>query len=256
MSLDSAEDDSTDGLEGFRRYRSTRDRSLRNELIEEHIGFAYHLADGYADRGMDRADLRQVAIIGLVKSVERFDPDRGVAFATFARPYILGEIRHLFRDTGWEVHVPRSIKDISQRVRQAIEEIRVARGREPTVQEIADEAGATVDDVLAAMDAVRVTRTQRFEAASSVRAADKLLPRSVDKGFRDVERRDLLQSLLSELDDRDQLIIHARFVDELTQSDIAEMVGVSQVHVSRILRKTIAQLQLRLADEGWAADDL
>lgn len=235
-------------LAAFRRYRSTRDRSLRNTIIEAHQGFAYHLARQYTGRGIDDADLRQVAIIGLVKAVERFDPDRGVSFATFARPFIVGELRHTFRDSGWEVSVPRSVKEAAQRVRASVEALRAETRAEPSVRDIADDAGLTVDEVLTAMDAVRVTRTKRFEAVSEPSTSERMQPRHLETGYSEVETRELLEDVIGELDERDQRIVHARFVLERTQSEIAEEVGVSQVHVSRMLRRILAQLRQRLED--------
>jgi RNA polymerase sigma-B factor len=239
-------DEADTDLAAFRRHRSTGDRSIRNALVEANQGFAYYLAQQYVNRGIELDDLRQVAIIGLVKAVDRFDPDRGAPFATFARPFIVGEIRHFFRDTGWEVHVPRPVKEASQRVRAASESLRRRTGREPTPADVASETGLTVDEVLTALDAARVTRTRRLGVDGA--ASDGLEPRQLDPGFLDVERRQLLSELLDDLDERERQIIHARFVLEQSQSEIAEAIGVSQVHVSRLIRQILARLQRRLMD--------
>jgi RNA polymerase sigma-B factor len=238
-----------DELEEFRRYRSSGDRSLRNRLVERHQGFAYYLAKSYAGRGLDLDDLRQVAVIGLVKAVERFDPDRGAAFATFARPFVVGELRHHFRDKSWELCVPRSLKEDSQRVRSAIETLRSRVGREPRVADVAEEAGLGVDDVLAAMEAMRTTRTRRFEASPAGAAPlEQLHPRVDESGFQRVENRAVLAGLLDDLGERERFIVHARFVEERSQSDIADEVGISQVHVSRLLRQSLTSMGQRLED--------
>ncbi len=231
----------------FERYAVSKDRSLRNQLVEVNLGLAYHLTQRYEGKGVESADLRQVAVVGLVKAVERFDHTRGVTFATFARPFIVGEMRHHFRDLGWELHVPRPTKERAQRVRRSVETLRSELGREPQVEDVAHDTGLTVDEVVDALDASRVTRTKRFEAGGSTGAPPEYMqPSSPDGGYLDVERRELLDGLLATLDERERHIVVARFVDEKSQQEIADEVGVSQVHVSRLLRKTLAQLQEQL----------
>ncbi len=236
-----------DDLDDFRDYRRAGGRQRRNALIERHQGLAYHLAGRYQDNGIERDDLRQVAVLGLVKAVERFDPERGVAFAAFAKPFILGELRHHFRDLGWELHVPRPLKDRSQQVRAAVSALRAAGHEEPTAGDVAAETGLTVDEVLEALDVARSTRTRRFEAeATATGQADHLHPRTEDEGYPMVENRVVLEELLSELDERDQRIVTARFFEELSQQAIAEELGISQVHVSRLLTRILARLQERV----------
>lgn len=241
-----------DGLTAFRDYRSSGDRSLRNRLVEEHQGLAYHFAHRYADRGIETDDLRQVAVLGLVKAVERFDPDRGVDFASFARPYVVGELRHHFRDLGWEVHVPRSLKERAQQVRGAMTTLQGVLHREPTPADLAGETGLTVDEVLEALDVARSTRTKRFEAeAPDGSAPDGMHPVVHDEGYVTVEQRIVLGELLARLDERDQRVVTARFIEEKSQQEIADEVGVSQVHVSRLLRRILAELQGQLEpDDG------
>lgn len=218
--------------------------------MERHQGFAYYLAKGYAGRGLELEDLRQVAIMGLVKAVERYDPDHGASFATFARPFVVGELRHHFRDSSWELRVPRSLKEDAQRVRAAVEAIRSRVGAEPRVADVANETGLSVDAVLAAMEVMRSTRTRRFEEPRpGTENAEHLHPPVDESGFRLVENRALLGELLQELEEREQFIIHARFVEERSQADIAEEVGVSQVHVSRLLRQSLDLLGERLQAE-------
>ena len=231
----------------FRRVRNGRDRTARNELVERHQGFAYHLAQRYDNKGVEGDDLRQVALLGLVKAVDRFDPDRGVKFATFARPYIEGEIRHHFRDQTWEVHVPRSVKRIATQVRATVDRLSTARGHDPTPAEVAEELEVTVDEVLEAMDAMRTTRTRSLDAPiGSDDDAPTIEPAATDSGYLDVERKMLLDDAIATLDERDRRIVELRFIEEWSQADIAEDIGVSQVHVSRLLRQILADLQERL----------
>ena len=231
----------------FRRVRNGRDRTARNELVERHQGFAYHLAQRYDNKGVEGDDLRQVALLGLVKAVDRFDPDRGVKFATFARPYIEGEIRHHFRDQTWEVHVPRSVKRLATQVRAAVDRLSTERGHDPTPAEVAEALDATVDEVLEAMDAMRTTRTRSLDAPTGDDDdGPSIEPATNDAGFLDVERRMLLDDAIATLDERDRRIVELRFIEEWSQADIAEDIGVSQVHVSRLLRQILADLQERI----------
>lgn len=231
----------------FRRVRKSSDRAARNELVERHQGFAYHLAQRYDNKGVEGDDLRQVALVGLVKAVDRFDPDRGVKFATFARPYIEGEIRHHFRDQTWEVHVPRSVKRLATQVRATVDKLSGDLGHDPTPQEVADALDASVDDVLEAMDVMRSTRTRSLDATlGHDDDGPTIEPEANDSGYLDVERKMLLDDLIADLDERDRRIVELRFLDEWSQSDIAEDIGVSQVHVSRLLRQILADLQERL----------
>ncbi len=244
-SSDVGRDDATD-IDLFRAYRREPTRAARNALVERHMGLAYHLTSRYRDRGTSHEDLKQIALLGLVKAVERFDPDHGTAFATFARPFIVGEMRHHFRDQTWDVAVPRTLKDRGQQVRTAIRHLTAELGAEPTHRQIAEHLDLTVDEVIEALDASRARRADSLSRpADPERPIDP--PAPVDMTGR-IHDGLLLEQLLSDLDDREALIVRRRFVDEWSQQQIADEIGVSQMQVSRLLRSILADLKSRAAD--------
>jgi RNA polymerase sigma-B factor len=227
----------------FRSYARSRDRQTRNELVEQHIGLASHLARRYASRGVPLDDLRQIALLGLVKAVERFDPDRGVAFSTFAGRTIEGEIKRHFRDATWGMRVPRSTKELHLAVRRATDELGQQLGRSPTVRDVAEHLEISTDEVVEAL-----------AAGSAYTPASLYAPRpdepeqnvdrngavgSVDPAFANSEHRVVIEDLIASLPDREQAIVRLRFYENLTQTEIAERVGISQMHVSRLLRKSL-----------------
>lgn len=233
----------------FRRWRETGSRAVRNELVERHRGLAYHLAERYAEKGVDRDDLRQIAVVGLVKAVERFDPDHGTAFATFARPYITGELKHHFRDATWSVGVPRGLKELHGKIRRARPVLTQRLTRPPTVEEIAQHLGEDVDDVLEALDAGAAHRTRPVDHAPGAEDDTMIageVPKESERGFGHVERSLLVRDLLDQLPDRERRILELRFYEEMTQREIAEEIGISQMHVSRLIRRTLAELQEEL----------
>jgi RNA polymerase sigma-B factor len=215
-------DDAAGGdADRFRRYRATGDRALRNELIEDHRWLALHCAKRFATKGEPLDDLIQVALLGVLKAVERYDPDFGATFATFAVPTITGELRRHFRDTTWAVHVPRRAKDLQHTVKVAVAELGQVLGRSPTVGEIAAQAGVP-DDVALLGDVD--PRLDAVDAAATV------------------------EHLLHSLPPRERRIVELRFMNGLTQSQIAELVGVSQVQVSRLLRASLTKMYDALTD--------
>jgi RNA polymerase sigma-B factor len=231
-------------LEQFRRYRETNDRALRNELVEEHAGLAEALARRMSHRGESHDDLRQVALVGLLKAVERFDPDHGVRFTSFATPTILGELKRHFRDRGWAVRVPRRIQELNLEVRDATATLSQELGRPPTTQEIAQRAGVDLEDVIESMEAGSLYRLASLDA--SVTGEDDWEPSSwlaiEDRELADTEDRLTVEELLGLLPEREQRIMYLRFFEGLTQSEIAAQVGVSQMHVSRLLARSIEAL--------------
>lgn len=230
----------------FRRYRSSGDRALRNELVERHRWLAVHCAKRFADKGEPLDDLVQVAMLGVLKAIERFDPEYGAAFATFAVPTITGEIRRHFRDTTWAVHVPRRARDLQHTVRRATDELGHILGRSPTVAEIAEHAGVTDEDVLDALEAARCYRNSPL--ASSPEDGDVGAFAELDRGLDGVDAAATVERLLEVLAPRERRIVELRFVHGYTQSRIAELVGVSQVQVSRLLRASLATMRGSLAD--------
>lgn len=237
--------------ENFRRYRATGDRELRNALIADHRWLALHCAKRFANKGEPLDDLVQVAMLGVLKAVERYDPDYGATFATFAVPTVTGELRRHFRDTTWAVHVPRRAKDLQHTVKVAVEDLGQILGRSPTVQEIADQAGVPVEEVLDALEAARCYRKTPLATATDDEGgeADDLATLGCDdRGLDAVEASETVERLLAELPPRERRIVELRYVQGLTQSHIAELVGVSQVQVSRLLRASLAKMRGSLED--------
>lgn len=238
-----------DDAERFRRYRASGDRALRNELIEDHRWLALHCAKRFANRGEPLDDLIQVALLGVLKAVERYDPDFGATFATFAVPTITGELRRHFRDTTWAVHVPRRAKDLQHTVKVAVSELVQLLGRSPNVEEIASQAGVPVEEVLEALEAARCYRKTPLTATGEYGERDDLTTLGdVDTRLDAVDAAATVSSLLDELPPRERRIVELRYRGGLTQSQIAELVGVSQVQVSRLLRASLARLKDTLAD--------
>lgn len=234
----------------FRAYRASGDRELRNALIAEHRWLAIHCAKRFTDKGEPFDDLVQVAMLGVLKAVERYDPDFGATFATFAVPTITGELRRHFRDTTWAVHVPRRAKDMQHTVKVAVADLTQVLGRSPTAEEVAAHAGAPVEVVLEALEAARCYRkTPLVVGDSDDGDADDLAVFGIeDRGLGAVEATETVERLLSVLAPRERRIVELRYLQGLTQSRIAELVGVSQVQVSRLLRASMAQLRAELTD--------
>ncbi len=232
----------------LRRYAEDRSPTVREELVERFMPLARRLASRYAGGAEPYDDLVQVASVGLVKAIDRFDPARGTAFSTFAVPTILGELKRHFRDRGWSVHVPRDVQERILKVERALAELPSRLGRVPTVDDIAERLEISDEEVLEAMHASQGHHAVSLDAASSLADGEDPAPLSErigDKelGFETVEYGASIQPTLAEISERDRKVLHLRFVEDMTQSEIAERVGVSQMHVSRILRATLEQLR-------------
>lgn len=214
-------------------------------MVERHLGLAHHLARRYAERGEPLDDLVQVASIGLLKAVDRFDADRGVSFTSYAVPTILGELRRHFRDRGWAIHVPRDLKEAALRVEAAMKQ---HAGRAPTPAELAKETGLDVETVLEALEVSGAHRALSLDAPAT--RLDDDLPALVDGlGSEDddlarARDRATLEVLAEVLDEREREILRLRFVEDLTQSEIGARVGVSQMHVSRLIRTSLTRMRL------------
>jgi RNA polymerase sigma-B factor len=226
----------------FRRYRKTRDRTVRAALVERYLPLARHLARRYPSAG-EREDVVQVASLGLLKAVDRFDPERGIAFSSFATPTILGEIKRYFRDCGWSVHVPRELQDRKHRADAAAHALTSALGRAPTPGELAAELGVGVEDVLEALATATAHRPVPLDKASSD-AESAPAPRvaTEDDGFARTDDALVVESLLRLLGARERAIVVLRFRYDLLQREIAALLGISQMQVSRVLTAAIAQL--------------
>lgn len=243
----------------FAEYRATGDRDLRNRLIEHHRGLAEQLARRFRGRGQSPDDLGQVAVLGLLKAVERFEPERGLAFTTFATPTILGELKRHFRDATWSMRVPRRLQEQVLAVSNVIGPLGHELGRPPTVAEVASATGFSEESVLEAMEANRAYTAGSIDAPTGDRDEGDATVASrlgeADPGHADVEHRMLVDSLLEGLPERERTIVRLRFWDGWTQSQIAESIGISQMHVSRLLARTLDDLRARAeAGDGQDAD--
>jgi RNA polymerase sigma-B factor len=231
----------------FAEYRRTGDRGIRNDLIAEHRWLAVHCARRFAHKGEPIDDLVQVAMLGVLKAVERFDPGYGVVFTTFAVPTIVGELRRHFRDKTWTVHVPRRAKELYQAVSGVVDELSHLLGRSPTVPEIAKHAGITVDDALEALEVSGCYRGVPLAPPGDDETPDAITLGQDDVGFAAAEARVTIGKLIEALPtERERTIIKLRFVDGMTQSQIAAQIGVSQVQVSRLLRAALAKMRRKL----------
>lgn len=241
-----------DQLDLFVEFKRTGRRALRNRIVEEHMGLAVHIAKRYNGGAGRDDDIEQVAMLALVKSVDRFDPGMGVPFSAFAGRTIEGEIKRHFRDATWAVKVPRGAKELHVAVRRANDQLSGKLGRSPTVDEVADYLEIDRDDVITGLAAGTARRVGTIdpgpddEAGSDRRAATAV----GERGFGDVENEAVVEQLISRLPPREQEIVRLRFYEELSQSEIAERVGVSQMHVSRLLRKAFDILR-----EEFVGDD-
>jgi RNA polymerase sigma-B factor len=233
------------------------DSSARAALIERFLPLARQLARRYARSSEPFDDLMQVASLGLVKAVDRFDSDRGVAFSTYAVPTILGELKRHFRDTGWSVHVPRSLHEQALAVQRAERALANRLGRSPRDTDIATELGMSVEQVLAALDAAQAHDALSLDAPQEGREGDRESLVSTigatDEGYELVEYGTTIQATIHELPARDRRVLALRFGEDLTQSQIAEQVGVSQMQVSRIIRRSLQRLR-ELAEPEPGAD--
>ena len=231
-------------LARFEEYQRTRDRRLRDELVEDHVRLAEYLARRYANRGEPLDDLRQVALVGLFKAVERFQPDRGLQFSSFAMPTIVGEIKRYFRDKGWAVRVPRRVQEVYLEMDRTVATLSQELGRAPTPSEIARRAGVTEEEVLEGIEAGGFYRPVSMHAMRSddtSRSPEDLLGGD-DAEITAVEDRLAVEELLALLEPREQKIVYLRFFEGLTQSEIAAQVGISQMHVSRMLTRSLETL--------------
>ncbi|MFC9651324.1 MULTISPECIES: RNA polymerase sigma factor SigF [unclassified Streptomyces] len=224
---------------------------LRNQLVRMHLPLVEHLARRFRNRGEPLDDLTQVATIGLIKSVDRFDPERGVEFSTYATPTVVGEIKRHFRDKGWAVRVPRRLQELRLALTTATAELSQQHGRSPTVHELAERLGISEEEVLEGLESANAYSTLSLDVPDtddeSPAVADTL--GAEDEALEGVEYRESLKPLLEDLPPREKRILLLRFFGNMTQSQIAQEVGISQMHVSRLLARTLAQLRERLLVE-------
>jgi RNA polymerase sigma-B factor len=234
----------------FAELRRTGDRKLRDAIIEEHLWLARHCSRRFSGRGEPPDDLIQVANLALVKAVDRFDPTFRVRFATFAVPTIIGELRRHFRDRTWSMRVSRRLKDLHLELKAASEQLSHDLGRSPSVDELADALDCTPEDVLEALEAGAAYRATSLSAGLGSEEGEEIVPGEADEELEDTSVRVLVQEALNTLPERERRVVYLRFYLGLTQSEIAEEIGVSQVHVSRILRATLSQLEEELGSDA------
>lgn len=229
----------------FEEYHRTDDRKLRDELIEMNIGLAEAVARRFGGRGERHDDLLQVALVGLLKAVERFDPERGLAFSSFATPTIEGELKRHFRDKRWAVRVPRRLQEQMLEVNQSVAALTQTAGRSPTIDEIAADTRLTPEEVLEALEAGRAIVAAPIDGDDGQDGRGGIIDRrgEADAGLEHVEQRMIVAKLLDSLSDRERAIVTLRFYDGLTQSEIAARFGVSQMQISRILGRTLDRLR-------------
>jgi len=227
---------------------ASRDRA-RDDLVHLHLPLVEHCARRFRNRGEPLEDLVQVGTIGLIKSIDRFDSDRGVEFSTYATPTILGEIKRYFRDKGWAIRVPRRLQELRMQIGAATAELTQTLGRSPTPRELADSIGCSVEEIVEGIESSNAYSTLSLDATDdSEDGAGSMLDAigADDEALEHVEIRESIKPLLDQLEPREKRILLLRFFRNMTQSQIAEEIGVSQMHVSRLLSRTLTHLRTSL----------
>ncbi len=237
----------------WRRFAENRDPAIREELVRRNMPFAKRLALRYRGASESFDDLLQVANLGLLNAIDRFDPDRGIPFTAFASPTILGELKRHFRDRVWTVRVPRGLHDRMAEVDKAITELTKQLQRSPSVGEIANRLELEQTDVLEVMEANHNRRPLSLDRPAGSEDSDEASPAewigSEDEAFELVEGRIALDAALPYLDERERLVLRLRFAEDMTQSQIAEQIGHSQMHVSRILRRALLRIREQIREQ-------
>jgi len=238
-----------DDRELLRRYHQQGDRSARELLVQRHLPLVRALARRYAGRGESLEDIEQVGAIGLIKAIDRYELSREVALTTYATPNVVGEIKRHFRDKGWAIRIPRGLQELNAKMSSTIERLTAKLGHSPSIAEIAQELQTTPEQVLEAMEAGSAYAPVSLSAGPS--GEGELDPMETigteDSNFERTEQRASLEPALELLPDREREILRMRFEDGLTQTQIAEQVGVSQMHVSRLIRKSLARMRAELS---------
>jgi RNA polymerase sigma-B factor len=237
----------------WKRFEETGDPAIREELVERNLPFAKRLARRYRGASESFDDLLQVASLALVNAVDRFDPARGIPFSAFASPTILGELKRHFRDRAWTVRVPRGLHDRMAQVDKAISELTEKLQRSPSIAEIAEKLEIEPTDVLEVMEANHNRRPLSLDRPVGGDESEEAQPAdwigAEDKNFELVEGRVALDAALPHLDERERLVLRLRFVEDMTQSQIADRIGHSQMHVSRILRRALEKVREQVKEQ-------
>ncbi len=242
----------------WERFARDREPAVREELVRRNMAFAKRLALRYRGASESFDDLLQVANLGLLNAVDRFDPERGIPFTAFASPTILGELKRHFRDRVWTVRVPRGLHDRMADVDKAVTELTKKLQRSPSVGEIAERLGLEQTDVLEVMEANHNRRPLSLDRPAGAEDSDEAPPSEwvgeEDERFELVEGRIALDAALPYLEERERVVLRLRFVEDMTQSQIAEKIGHSQMHVSRILRRTLERIRAEVAEQNREAE--
>jgi RNA polymerase sigma-B factor len=228
----------------FARYRRDRDGAAREELVTRYLPLVRHLARRYRGRA-ELDDLDQVASLALLKALDRFDPERGIAFSSFAVPTILGELKRHFRDHGWTVRVPRELQELKLRLDVLTQELTGQLGRSPTAAELAERAGHSIEHVLEALAARSAHFPDSLHQPLGEDGSEALdfLPDPAEPAYDRIENAVVVHELLANLSERDRRILQLRFEHDLTQAEIGQRLGLSQMHVSRLIRQSIETLR-------------
>ena len=238
----------------FRRYKEEGDVEAREKLVMSHMNLVRFLANKFKNRGEPLDDLIQVGYLGLLKAIDRFDPSRGLEFTTYATPTIMGEIKSHFRDKGWSVRVPRRLQELSAKVNQATDVLTTELQRSPKIEEIAEYLDASVDEVLEAMESSSAYSSVPLEGTGNNDNDDapSVLDRyaTEDSALNFTDDRLIIQEALKGFSPREREVIDLRFLQGMTQIEIAEQLGISQVQVSRLLRRTLKKIQDKIDPEG------
>ena len=238
----------------LRAYHGDGDLAAREQLIERYMSLVRSLARRYSYRGEQLDDLIQIGAIGLIKAIDRFDLERGVELTTYATPNIIGEIKRHFRDRGWSVRVPRGLQELNVQLSRLVEQLTVQLERSPTIQELAKAANVEEEEVLEALESGRAYSSLSLSAGSSMGDDDEIDPLETigteEHEYELSEDRAVLEPGFRVLDERERKILHLRFFEGLTQSQIAQQIGISQMHVSRLIRRSLEKIRDEIASEG------
>jgi RNA polymerase sigma-B factor len=237
----------------LRRYHEDGDLQAREKLIEQYMSLVRSLARRYSYRGEQLEDLVQIGAIGLIKAIDRFDLDRGVELTTYATPNIIGEIKRHFRDKGWSVRVPRGLQELNVQLSRLVEQLTVQLSRSPTIPELAKAAGVEEEQVLEALESGRAYTSLSLSVGGGGGDDDDLDPLeslgTEEHQYEVSEDRAVLAPGFKALDERERKILQLRFFEGLTQSQIAQQVGISQMHVSRLIRRSLEKIRETIAED-------
>ncbi len=237
----------------LRRYHEDGDLQAREQLIEQYMSLVRSLARRYSYRGEQLEDLVQIGAIGLIKAIDRFDLDRGVELTTYATPNIIGEIKRHFRDKGWSVRVPRGLQELNVQLSRLVEQLTVQFSRSPTIPELAKAAGVEEEEVLEALESGRAYTSLSLSVGGGGGDDDDLDPLeslgTEEHQYEVSEDRAVLAPGFKALDERERKILQLRFFEGLTQSQIAQQVGISQMHVSRLIRRSLEKIRETIAED-------